>query len=103
MAKSDRLRRLAAQQMAARHKQISQRAGHEQAVGVLCEPAIAHLGEAEHPLDDPDRMLDPGAYLGLGAIFGPLDLIHHTAVTIASIGESLAFGACWRITARWPR
>jgi hypothetical protein len=26
---------------------------------VLFEPAIAQLGEAEHPLDDPDRMLDP--------------------------------------------
>jgi hypothetical protein len=24
-------------------------------------------------------MLDPGAYLGLGAVFRPLDLIHHTA------------------------
>src|SRR5215472_14361478 len=96
MAKSDRLRPLAAQLMAARHKQIGQRAGHEQAVGVLCEPAIAHLGEAEHPLDDPDRMLDPGAYLGLGAIFRPLDLIHHTAVTIASIGEIFSL---WRMLA----
>src|SRR4030095_14076268 len=73
--------------MAARHKQIGERAGHEQAVGVLGEPAIAHLGKAEHPLDDPDRMLDPGAYLGLGAVFPPLDLIHHTAVAVSAIGE----------------
>ena len=32
----------------------------EQAMGVLCAPrlaAIAYLGEAEHPLNDPDRML----------------------------------------------
>jgi hypothetical protein len=28
-------------------------------VGVLVEPAIAHLGEAKHPLDDPDRMFGP--------------------------------------------
>src|SRR5215472_12822559 len=83
--------------MAARHKQIGQRAGHEQAVGVLCESAIAHLGEAEHPLNDPDRMLDPGAYLGLGAIFRPLDLIHHTAVAIAAaIGEIFSL---WRMLA----
>ena len=89
--------------MAAGHKQIGQRAGHQQTVGVFGEPAIAHLGEAEHPLDDPDRMLDPGADLGLGAIFRPLDLIHYTAVAIAAIGEIFGLDACWRITARWPR
>jgi len=48
--------------MAARHEQIGQRAGHEQAMSVLLEPAIAHLSEAEHPLDDPDRMFDPGPH-----------------------------------------
>jgi hypothetical protein len=45
--------------MPARREQIVERAGHEQAMSVLCEPAIAQLGKAEHPLDDPDRMLDP--------------------------------------------
>ena len=54
----DTLRRLAAQEMPARHEQIGQRAGHEQAMSVLLQPAIAHLGKAEHPLDDPDRMFD---------------------------------------------
>ena len=73
---TDTLRALATQQMPAYHKQIGQRAGHEQGVGVLLEPAIAHLGKAEHPLDDPDRMLDPGPHFGLGAVFPPLDLIH---------------------------
>src|SRR5215475_14472679 len=73
--------------MAARHEQIGQGAGHQQAMGILVEPAVAHLGKAEHPLDDPDRMLDPGAYLGLGTVFRPLDLIHHTAMAIAAIGE----------------
>jgi len=41
------------------HEQIGQRTGYEQAVSVLLEPAITHLGEGEHPLDDPDRMFDP--------------------------------------------
>src|SRR6516225_11303404 len=50
------LRPLAAQQMTTCHEQIGQCAGHDQAVSVLLEPAITHLGEAEHPLDDPDRM-----------------------------------------------
>ena len=87
--------------MPAHHKQIGQSAGHEQAMGVLLEPAITRFGKAEHPLDDSDRMLDAGPHFGLGAVFRPLDLIHHTAVAIAAIGE--IFGACWRITARWPR
>jgi len=49
---------LAAQQMPACREQIGQRAGHKEAMSVLRQSAIAHLGEAEHPLDDPDRMLD---------------------------------------------
>jgi len=61
--------------MAARHEQIGQSAGHQQTVGVLVEPPIAHLGEAEHPLDDPDRMFDPGPDLRLGPILRPLDLV----------------------------
>jgi IS5 family transposase len=48
--------------MPAHHEQIGQRAGHEQAMGVLLQPAIAHLGKAEHPLDDPDRVFDPGPH-----------------------------------------
>jgi hypothetical protein len=43
--------------MPTRAERIGQGAGDEQAMGVLCEPAIAYLGEAEHPLSDPDRML----------------------------------------------
>ena len=46
-----------------------------QTVGVLVEPAIAHLGKAEHPLDDRDRLFDPGPDLRLGPIFRPLDLV----------------------------
>ena len=91
---------LAAQQMTTCHEQIGQCAGHDQAVSVLLEPAITHLGEAEHPLDDPDRMFNPGPDLRLGAIFRALDLIHNTAVAVAAIDEILGFGACCRITAR---
>ena len=65
---------LAAQQMPARHEQIGQRAGHEQTMGVFLQPAIAQLGKAEHPLDDADRMFDPGPHFGL-VRFRPLDLI----------------------------
>src|SRR2546430_17004974 len=75
--------------MPARHKQIGQRAGHEQAMRVLLQPAIAHLGKAEHPLDDPDRMLDPGPHFGLGTIFRPLDLIAKATVAVAAFYEIL--------------
>ena len=62
------LRRLTTQQMAARHEQIGQRAGHEQAMGILLQPAIAHLGKAKHLFDNPDRVFDPGI-LGLVRFF----------------------------------
>ena len=73
--------------MATRDEQIGKRTRHEQAMRVLFEPAIAHLGKAEHPLDNPDRMFDLGPHFGLGAVFGPLDLIDNTTVTVAAIGE----------------
>jgi len=69
--------------MASRYEQIGQSAGHQQTVGVLVEPAIALLGKAEHPLDDPDRMFDPGPDLRLGAIFRSLDLIHNAEPSIS--------------------
>src|SRR5262249_58919743 len=71
--------------MAARHEQIGQRAGDEQAMEVLVQPAIAHLGKAEHPFDDPDRMLDAGPHFRLGAVFRLLDLIDNTAVAVAAV------------------
>ena len=91
---ADRLRLPAAPEMPARH---------EQAMSVLLQPAIAHLGKAEHPLDDSDGMLDPGPHFGLGAVFRPLDLIHDTAVAVASIGEIPGLGRIPLITDRWPR
>src|ERR1700730_2339194 len=78
--------------MPAYHEQIGQRAGHEQAMRVLLQPAIAYLGKAEHPLDDPDRMFDPGPHFRLGAVFRPLDLIDNTAVAVAAIGEIAGVG-----------
>ena len=100
---ADTLCRLAAQQVTARHEQIGQRAGDKQAMEVLAQPAIAHLGKAEHSLDDPDRVFDPGPHFGLGAVFRSLDLIDNTAVAIATIGEIPSLGRARSDTARWPR
>ena len=71
------------------HEKVGQGTGHEQAMSVLVDPAVACLGKAEHPLDDPDRMLDPGPHFGLGTIFRPLDLIDNTAVAVAAIDKVL--------------
>ena len=59
---------------------------------VLVQPAIAHLGKAEHPLDDPDRVFNPGPDFRFGAVFRPLGLIDNTAVAIAAIGEIPGLG-----------
>src|SRR5215471_18335697 len=61
-------------------------------MGVLLQPAIAHFGKAEHPLDDADRMFNPGPHFGLGTIFRPLDLIDDAVVAVAAIGEVLGRG-----------
>jgi hypothetical protein len=74
-------------QMPARRVEIGQRRNHEQAMQVPLEPAVTHLGEAEHPLDDPDRMLDLGPNLRLGAVLGPLDLVYDAAMAIAAVDE----------------
>ena len=89
---ADILGLLAAQQMAARHEKVCQCAGDKLAEGVLLSPAVAHLGEAEHPLDGSDRMFDPGPHFGLDTIFHPLGLIDHTAAAEAAIGE---VAGCW--------
>ena len=78
--------------MAARHEEIGQRAGYEQAMQVLRQSAIAHFGKAKHPLDDPDRMFDPGPHFGFGAVFCPLGFINYIAVTVAAIGEIPGLG-----------
>ena len=41
-------------------EEVRQRAGDHEAMPVLRQAAEAHLGEAEHPLDHADRVLDPG-------------------------------------------
>ena len=95
---ADTLDLLAAQQIPALYERIGQRAGYEQAMSVLLEPAIAHLGEAEHPFDDPERMFNSplsrgqatGPHFGLAAIFRSLDLIHNSAVAVE------------RRSCRWP-
>ena len=72
-----------AQQMSARREQVGQGAGDNEAMRVLFEPAVTHLGEAEHPLDDPDRMLDPRFREGR-LLARTLDLVRFFARSAAS-------------------
>ena len=62
------LRTHCSQERVANDKDIGQRGRDEHPVGVLGQAPIAHLGEAEHALDDPDRMLHARADARLGAI-----------------------------------
>ena len=78
--------------MAARHEQVGEGAGDEQAMSVLVEPAVANHDEAEQPLDDVEGMLDFGPHLRLGAVPGPLDLVDDAAMTIAFVGEVESVG-----------
>ena len=79
--------------MPTRHEQIGERTGDDEAMSVLFEPAIAHLGKAKHSLDDPDRMLDLGPHLRFAPVFRPLDLVHDTAMAaIAAMMNSLTLG-----------
>src|SRR5262249_58242195 len=75
--------------MPACDKQIGERAGDDEAMSILYEPAIAHLGEAEDPFDSPDRMLHFGPHFRFGAVFRPLDLVHDAAMAIAAVDEVL--------------
>ena len=68
---------------------IGEAAGDEQPVGILVQPAIAHLHKSKHALDDPDAMLDLRPYLRLGPIASFLCLIDNTAMTISPVGEVL--------------
>jgi hypothetical protein len=47
------LRLCNAQELAAGRVEIGQRRSHQQAMQTLLEPAVAHLGKAEHPLLTP--------------------------------------------------
>jgi hypothetical protein len=62
---------------------------HEQTLGVLLHPAVAHLGEPEHPLDDPDGVLDLRPHPRLHAVLGPLGLIDDAPTPRAAVGEIL--------------
>src|SRR5690348_12045633 len=73
--------------MPARHKQIGEGTGHEQAMSVRFEPAIAHFGKAKHSLDDPDRMLDFGPTFDLVRSFARSTLSTTPRWAIAPVDE----------------
>src|SRR3954462_5840163 len=70
-------------------EQIGETAAHRQTLRVLRQPAMAHLGKAEHTLDYQKRMLDFGAHLGLRAVLAALHFIYDAAMAVAPVGEVL--------------
>ena len=68
-------------------EQIGETTGDPRSMGVLRQPPVANLGEAEHPLDHPDAVLDLGKYAGLPPIPATLHLIDHATMAVAFAGE----------------
>src|SRR6266540_4762257 len=64
----DPLRPLSSKQMPARHEQIGQCTGHEQAIGILRDAAVAHLVESEDALQNANGVLDLGTNARFGSI-----------------------------------
>lgn len=68
---------------------IRQRAGHQQAMGVLGRASVANLDNANDPFDNPDDMLHFGPNSGFGPILCPLDPVHDPLVSNAAVREIL--------------
>lgn len=60
------------QQLSSHPIQIDQAADGGKPIGVLGNPAVAHLPEAEHALERMKGMLAAGTHLRLGAIGRPI-------------------------------
>src|SRR3954447_9134818 len=82
-----------AQQLAPSYEQIGETTGDPRPMGVLRQPPVANLGEAGHPLDHPDAVLDLGTYPGLPAVLAPLHLVHDATMAVASVGEVSGTGS----------
>ena len=80
--------------------QIGQRTEHKQGIGILVQPTVADLGEAEHALDDRKDMLHPGPDFRLGAVACLGRVIHRLIAAPFLVREVL--GTAARGIARTP-
>ncbi|KXK54720.1 MAG: hypothetical protein UZ07_CHB004002496, partial [Chlorobi bacterium OLB7] len=71
------------------HEEIGQGGHHEQAVAVLRQTSISHLGKAEHALDDEEGMLDLGPHLRLATVLLALPLGQRPVPAGLPVGEVL--------------
>jgi hypothetical protein len=75
------------EQSPSNHKQIGQCGRDLESMQVLRQTSVAHLLEAEDPLDDANNMLDFGTHSRLGAV-GRFDrLVNALAPAISLVGE----------------
>lgn len=89
----DRLRPCFSPRVPAHQEQPGQRGGDEDGIGVLGQAAIAHLGEAEYPLDHTEDTFDPGADPGLGPVRGPIGGGQRAIPTALALGEVAGVGS----------
>src|SRR5437660_3836691 len=87
ISRSSATRLLRMQQSPSDRVEIGECGRDFEAMQVLGKTAVAHLLEAEHPLEHPDRVLDLRPHARLGAVRG-LDLfVDPTAPTLAQSGD----------------
>src|SRR5712691_9577842 len=89
----DALRPLQSHQAVSHHVQIGERTGDEQAIRVLRDTAIAHLGEAEDALDDTDGVLDSGAHARARSIDDALTRLQVLVAAPALLSKVLRRGS----------
>jgi hypothetical protein len=71
-------------------------------LGILAQPAVAGLPEAEEAFDDQKRVFALGAHLRFVAVAGLLFLRKRMPRLPFPWVKSLAFGAAARIASVWP-
>ena len=81
---------LNSEQVMSGHEDVRQGGHHEQAVAVLLQAAIAHLGKSEDALDDQEGMLDLGPYLRFGSVLLPRPMGKRIVPAALLVGKVLA-------------
>ena len=86
---ADGLRPRQSQQSSSCHVHVRQRTRHKQALRILHQPTVAHLGKAELALDHAEQMFDLGAHPALGGVGGPLRRRQRPAARPLVVGKVL--------------
>src|SRR5450759_3196149 len=80
---------LCIEQSPSHQEQIRERRGRLEPVQVLRQAPVTHFLKAEDPLDDPEHVLNLGAYAGLTTVGGLDRLVNAFSPSVALVSEVL--------------